>query len=184
MSPEELPNALHQRCWLDGRPDADGLCLVARPSRSNCAIVASRAGIGADFEMWRCSAAPARAAEPCADLPACSAGTSARSPICSGSSSPVIPSPIRWFCARAHSRSPPLDPDYPPDAALPVDQPALHLPRSPAPCRRPAFAVRTDPRRCRGVGRIHVLLCRRAHPALSAAAVLQASRHGEALRRR
>ena len=61
--------------------------------------------------------------------------------------------------------------------------------RSPPPSRhrrrrRPAIAVRADPRRCGGVRRVHLRLCRRAHHPLPAAALLQTPRDGNLLRRR
>ena len=48
--------------------------------------------------------------------------------------------------------------------------------------RRAAAAIRAGAGGRRRVGRVHVRLCRRAHHSLSSASVLQAPRHGEALR--
>ena len=95
--------------------------------RSSCATC-SAAAARTPFAIWRCrpQAARCRASRRSAR---CSAGTSARSPTCSVSNSSAIPSPTGWCCARARSRSlPPFDPDYPPDAPVPVDQNRRFIP--------------------------------------------------------
>ena len=152
----------------------------ARPS-VELRYLASR-GQREDFFMWRC-AGTRPGSERCRRSARCSAGTSARSPTCSGSSSPAIRNRIALSFIRARSRPlPPFDPAYPADTPIAIRR----RPRRAAGNRRAPMSSACRSDRCAPMSSKSVelafLLCRRTHPASSSAAVLQASRHGEALR--
>ena len=96
----------------------------------------------------------------------CWAGTSARSPICSGCASPTIPSRYRLVLHEGAPVMPPFDPALSRRTADAVRAHAGWHPDG-RERRRAAAAVRTGARRRGGIGRVHLLLRRRADPPLS-----------------
>ena len=180
LRPAQLKDATTDLLGSGGRMQM-AYAWYPEPHRLELRYTASPAG-AAPFAIWRCDAS-----EPVPSL----AGIS---PLLSWYEREITdlfglrfldhPQPHRLVLHDgAQSSKPPFDPDYPPrtPAACATDEADDSGPRRRR-GRRATAAVRPGTRRRGRIRRVSFLLHRRSDPALSSAAVLQASRYGKAVR--